>query len=478
MAEVSSNDATKAPASWSKGMVGAALVIVVSSFCYGYHLSVVNAPRGVFVDCQVQEGTGFFPNCVKSSPESWNLIVSMFPVGGLVGTLAAPACANGYGRRVSLLWNNIFFITGFLCMALATSDALLTTGRFLCGVASGLATSICPAYLGEISTLKTRGVLGSMHAISLVTGIFVAQALGVGLAVDGIGWRFLFGAPTVLCFLQVAAFVLWMPESPSFSARKGRTEEARSALTKIRPIGYDIDAELAAYAEANGSNGSEKMVGMLQLLRLKEARRSLLVALVLHVMLQLSGINGVFYFSVKVFNDTGNADIATVVSMGLGLANLVFSASTLYLLGRFGRRTLLLYGTAFQAVCSIFIVLSLALSWNIALIVFFYLYVGVFGISLGCIPWIIVSELFPMASVASASSLAVALNWTCNFIVGITFVPLITGLGTLFFLPFACILTLGTVFIYIAVPETRGRPPGYLTAKVTATTHHELREIA
>ena len=106
-----------------------ALEISIASFCYGYNLSNVNAPKSIFTGCSGN-------NCFPMTEDDWALMVSIFAVGGFVGTLACPPATNVFGRRMTLLYNNIFLISGYVLMGVAQSPTELIVGRFLLGIGS------------------------------------------------------------------------------------------------------------------------------------------------------------------------------------------------------------------------------------------------------------------------------------------------------------------------------------------------------
>uniref|UniRef100_A0A8C6RLI3 Solute carrier family 2 (facilitated glucose transporter), member 9 n=1 Tax=Nannospalax galili TaxID=1026970 RepID=A0A8C6RLI3_NANGA len=112
----------------------------------------------------------------------WSVTVSIFAIGGLVGTLMVKMIGKFLGRKYTLLVNNGFAISAALLMACslqAGTFEMLIVGRFVMGVDGGIALSALPMYLNEISPKEIRGSLGQVTAIFICIGVFVGQLLGL-----------------------------------------------------------------------------------------------------------------------------------------------------------------------------------------------------------------------------------------------------------------------------------------------------------
>uniref|UniRef100_A0A8C0XD42 Major facilitator superfamily (MFS) profile domain-containing protein n=1 Tax=Castor canadensis TaxID=51338 RepID=A0A8C0XD42_CASCN len=170
---------------WSCLLVVASLVGAFgSSFLYGYNLSVVNAPtqyiKAFYNDTwEKRHGHPIDPDTLTLL---WSVTVSIFAIGGLVGTIMVKMVANVLGRKSTLLVNNGFAISAALLMAFslqAESLEMLIMGRFLMGVDGGIALSVLPMYLNEISPKEIRGSMGQVTAIFICIGVFSGQLLGL-----------------------------------------------------------------------------------------------------------------------------------------------------------------------------------------------------------------------------------------------------------------------------------------------------------
>uniref|UniRef100_A0A8C8U3H2 Solute carrier family 2 (facilitated glucose transporter), member 9 n=1 Tax=Peromyscus maniculatus bairdii TaxID=230844 RepID=A0A8C8U3H2_PERMB len=170
---------------WSWSLVVAALVGAFgSSFLYGYNLSVVNAPTP-YIKAFYNE-TWYRRHGHPIDPDTltllWSVTVSIFAIGGLVGTLMVKIIGKFLGRKYTLLVNNGFAVSAALLMACslrAGTFELLIVGRFIMGVDGGIALSALPMYLNEISPKQIRGSLGQVTAIFICIGVFTGQLLGL-----------------------------------------------------------------------------------------------------------------------------------------------------------------------------------------------------------------------------------------------------------------------------------------------------------
>ncbi|XP_054681015.1 solute carrier family 2, facilitated glucose transporter member 9 isoform X3 [Grus americana] len=170
---------------WSGSLIVASLTGAFgSSFLYGYNLSVVNAPAVYikkFYNETWQRRYGF---SVDESTLTllWSITVSIFAIGGLVGAIIVTPIVKFFGRKCTLLLNNVFAVTAALLMSLsllAGSFEMLILGRVIMGVDAGISLSALPMYLSEISPKEIRGSLGQVTAIFICIGVFTGQVLGL-----------------------------------------------------------------------------------------------------------------------------------------------------------------------------------------------------------------------------------------------------------------------------------------------------------
>jgi SP family galactose:H+ symporter-like MFS transporter len=86
-------------------------------------------------------------------------------------------------------------------------------------------------------------------------------------------------------------------------------------------------------------------------------------------------------------------------------------------------------------------------------------FVASFAISLGPIFWLLNAEIYPLGVRSKAAGPGTMANWTFNFIVSLTFLPLIEALGRAgAFWFYGAVGVLTPWFCWRYVPETKGKP--------------------
>ena len=494
-----------APPSYTYALSVAVLCATLSSFQVGLNSGLLNVPETVI------------RASLALSVNEWSVIVSIFCIGGLVGSVMGGRLADTIGRKNLLTSVNVLFIGGALLQSLATSYWMLLAGRLVIGCGCGCATVSVPMYVGEIAPAALRGSLGTMNQFAIVIGILVANLLGRVLGgaqpatADGGGggeeaqqWRYLLGVVVVPSLLQLvlsSALLespLWLIQQNSHTS----VVDAEAVLTKLRGADYDdLDFELEllsavrddslAAQSADDSTGGGSLWATLSS---RPVRRSLWIGLMLQLFQQFSGINAVFYYSTAFFASAhvGDPWLASVLCSAV---NVVATGLAIPMMDRAGRRTLLVLSALGMMVSCVGLTAALKLSSIAAdsassaaaahsaashhhssappstdassssssyllssLSVFGVLaYVTCFEVGLGPIPWLMGAELYPAHARALGMSLAAVVNWGSNFLISLSFPHMSARLHEWTFLPFTAALLACTAFVWAAVPETRGK---------------------
>ncbi|KAG6796178.1 solute carrier family 2, facilitated glucose transporter member 1 isoform X1 [Apis mellifera caucasica] len=439
-----------------------------SSFQHGYNTGVVNAPQQLIEDWISNLKMNRTGQVTKQSEVTmiWSIAVSIFCVGGMIGGSLVGSIADRFGRKGGLLINNILVLLTVIfegCAKTAKSYEMIIIGRFLIGINAGLNAGLAPMYLSEISPIHLRGAVGTVYQLVITMSILVSQILGLeqilGTAEQ---WPLLLCLTIVPAIFQVIALP-FCPESPKYLlVTRGKDMEAQRALAWLRGT-IEVHDEME---EMRTEYESVKLVPKVTLKELfvnSTLRIPLIIALMVMFAQQLSGINAVMFFSTKIFMmaqlDKNAAQNAT---LGVGAMNVLMTFISLILVERAGRKTLMLIGfsgmfvdTALLAICLAFAETSRAAAYfSIVLVIMF---VVLFATGPGSIPWFLVSELFNQSARPAATSVAIAVNWTANFIVSIGFLPLQEALGAYVFIIFAALQAFFVFFIYKKVPETKNK---------------------
>ncbi len=275
--------------------------------------------------------------------------------------------------------------------------------------------------------------------------------------------------------LPSAAFLFLLvlvPESPRWLARQGRIDETRKILSRI--AGRDADRQMA---EIEASLTSEE-ASFAELLRLG-LRMALLVAVMLSVFGQLSGVNIVVYYGPKILAAAGFGNIASLFGqVGIGLINLVVTIIALFIVNRWGRRPLLIGGMAVVTVIlaiigglflygvsgvsiaggEVQVTGEISRTVAIAIAAMIGAYMAFIAISICAVIWVLTSELFPNRVRGRGVSVATFANWGTNCVGVYLFPWYVTRFGMhAAFFTFAGICFVATLFFWRLVPETKGK---------------------
>ncbi|XP_037532169.1 solute carrier family 2, facilitated glucose transporter member 3 [Nematolebias whitei] len=380
-----------------------------------------------------------------------------------------------------MLIANILAVLGGCLMGLSSlskSFEMVIIGRLIIGLFCGLCTGLTPMYVGEISPTAVRGAFGTLHQLGVVIGILVAQIFGLEslLGSDEL-WPVLL-ALTVLPAILQTIMLPFCPESPRYLIiNLNQEEEARKALERLRGC-EDVDDDIQEMKEEGMKMAMEKKVTVLELFRSPNYRQPIVIAIILQLSQQLSGINAVFYYSTGIF-ETAGVTQPIYATIGAGVVNTVFTVVSLFLVERAGRRTLHLVGLAGMAVSALIMTISLALvktnqSLSYLAIVAVFAFVASFEMGPGPIPWFIVAELFSQGPRPAAMAVSGCSNWTANFLVGLGFPKLEELCGPYVFLIFMVFLIIFFIFTYLKVPETKGRTFDDIAQGFAAAPAHSL----
>jgi SP family galactose:H+ symporter-like MFS transporter len=441
---------------------------------YFYLIATVAALGGLLFgyDTGVISGALLFIRQVMSlSPTMQGVVVAIALAGAAIGAATAGYLSDRYGRRLVILGAGLLFIAGALISAVAQGVIVLVIGRFLVGLAIGVASMLTPLYLAEISPARVRGAIVSLNQLCITGGILVSYLVGFALASSSDGWRWML-ALGALPGVILAAGMLVLPESPRWLAGRGRLPDANAVLQHLRGTA-DVSDELNALRTDLAHEGRQ-LAGASELLS-PRLRRPLIIGIGLAMFQQITGINTVIYFAPTIFQSAGLSSAATSIlaTAGVGAVNVIMTIVSIRLIDRLGRRQLLFWSlggmavTLFVLAGAFFSGASGQLAWvAVASVAAF---VGFFAIGLGPVFWLLIAEIFPLAVRGRAMSLATVANWSFNLIVSATFLNLVGAVGSAgAFLVYGVLSLVALVFIALVVPETKGRSLEQIEAALDA----------
>lgn len=431
------------------------LVVALGPLAFGYTLGFTS-PIGSVLENPTHDSPAGQAGLGLTSSEN-SLFGALVNVGCMLGALVAGVTADAIGRVRAMSIACIPWAGGFILISFATTAIEVFIGRILTGVGVGMISLAVPVYVAEISPTRLRGALGCIFQLAITLGILVVFVLGIPIT----NWRTL---AWIGALLPGALFVatIFTPRTPRWLLSKNKTDEALKSLRILRGRDADVDIELE---EIQRSIKDSQALGSARLSDLVSGTtgRAMVVAALLMLFQQFSGINAVVFNAGTIFADAGMSN-PQVPALIVASVQVVVTAIACVIIDKTGRRALLLIAGIGMAgsvmVLGYYFYLLNHRSESPAMIAvaMLILYVAFFSIGLGAIPWLMMSEIFPAKARGLAASLATLLNWTFSFIVTYSFASMNSALseqGTFWFYTGVCIL--GVTYVMIYVPETKGR---------------------
>lgn len=385
------------------------------------------------------------------------MVVSAVLFGALVGSGLSGRFSDWFGRRNVLLITALIFIVGTLASSWSPNMWVLMLSRAVIGIAIGIASFVSPLYISEISPPHFRGALVSLNQLAITLGIVLSYAIDQLYASTG-AWRMMLGAG-VIPALALLIGLMFLPKSPRWMVLVGFPDRARKTLQKLRGT-ESVDDELYAIQESLEKVGNSNWRDLMA----KWVRPAMLIAIVLAFLQQCTGINTIIYYAPTIFKLAGfqSNSVAILATVGVGIANVLFTLIGLPLVDRWGRRPLLFIGLSAMAMS--LLMLSAGFYWQHSAgawlpylcLLAMILYIAGFAVSLGMIMWVIIAEVFPLHIRGVGSSIGVSISWGFNMIVALTFLTLISHFGASgTFLLYGIAAILGLFFVFYMVPETK-----------------------
>ncbi|SFB56046.1 sugar porter family MFS transporter [Azotobacter beijerinckii] len=402
------------------------------------------------------------------SPAETGWAVSNVVVGCIVGALGAGWVAGRLGRKKALVLAAILFTVSAIGSALVDSFVWFVIYRMIGGLAVGLASTVSPMYMSEVSPKNMRGRALGMQQMAIVLGqvvvFYVNYRIAAGAAHEWLveyGWRWMLGSEVIPCLL-FCLFVFSIPESPRWQAMVGQDQRALKTLTRIS------NAEHARHLLAEIKDSlQEDHQGRAQKLNLRETGLTLIlfVGCMVAMLQQVTGVNVMMYYAPMVLKSVSlSTESALFQTIWIGVMQLVGSLVGIWLIDRVGRLPLMRIGTLGTIVG--LLVTSYALYTQQAgyLALFgMLLFMVLYALSWGVGTWVLISEIFPNRMRSLGMSVAVCSMWVANFLVSQSFPmlnehPLLMeqfhGAFPMWVFAGCCVFCYW--FVVRFVPETRG----------------------
>lgn len=427
-------------------------------------ISVVAALGGLLFgyDTAVIAGAiGFLQTKFELSPAMVGWAASSAIWGCVFGAMAAGYISDRLGRKTVLIMTAVLFAISAVGSAVPDNLTTFLWARFIGGLGVGAASMLSPLYISEIAPADKRGRLVTLYQLAIVIGINLIYFINMKIADAGneawnieVGWRYMLGSETIpaMLFLVLLFFV---PESPRWLMKRNHFTKAFETLSRVN--GTEKAKEI--FEEIRTTLQEEP--GKIKELFAPGLRRAMMVGIVLALFSQITGINAIIYYAPEIFKSIGFASgSALTQTFIIGIVNTLFTFVALWLVDRAGRKKLLLWGVTGMIIC----LLGTGMCFYFELVegpwllVFILGYIACFASSLGPIPWVIISEIFPTKMRGTAMSFATLVLW-----IGVVLITQLTPMmlqsmgGAFTFWLFMANAIILLIFTWRMIPETKNR---------------------
>lgn len=440
-------------------ILGITSVATLGGLLFGYDTAVISG-----AEKSIQ---AYLINGLGLSSLVHGATISSALIGCIIGGSISGLISSAYGRKKGLFLAAILFFISALGSGfpefLFFKQGEPTMGllwmfnfyRIIGGIGVGLASAICPMYIGEIAPADIRGRLVSINQFAIIFGMLVVYFVNWGIAngkslewINTIGWRWMFVSEAIPAAL-FGIFLFFVPETPRFLAINNQNEKALHILTRIN--GIDQAKIIFNDIKSSVEKSSAKLFSYGKII--------ILIGVLLSVFQQFVGINVALYYAPRIFESMGaEKDASMLQTVVMGLVNVIFTVVAIMTVDKWGRKPLLMVGSIGMAIGMFAIgLLAFMKIIGISTLVFIIIYTASFMMSWGPICWVLISELFPNKIRGKAVAVAVAAQWAANYFISSTYPAMMefSSGGTYWFYGIMSIISF--FFVWKMVPETKGK---------------------
>ncbi|KAK4763109.1 hypothetical protein SAY86_008877 [Trapa natans] len=431
----------------------------------------------------------------------YSVFGSILSFGAMVGAITGGPIADLISRKGTMRMASGFCVAGWLAIYFAQGALALDLGRLASGYGMGVFSYVVltlpilvyrlilqkslliffyaltiikllddakvPIFIAEISPKDLRGVLTAINQLMICAGVSVSFIIG-----NVLSWRTLALIGLVPCAVLLLG-LFFIPESPRWLAKRGRKKEFEAALQTLRGEDTDISEEadeIQEYIETLEQLPKAKIFDLFQ----RRYFRSVAIGVGLMVFQQFGGINGICFYTSNIFEEAGFS--SSVGTITYAILQVIVTAIGATLVDKAGRKPLLLVSATGLVIGCLVVAISFFLKVHdlaasavpILAVTGILLYIGAFSAGMGAVPWVVMSEIFPINIKGVAGGFATLVNWFGAWAVSYTFNYLMTWSSYGTFILYAAVNAIGIVFVVGVVPETKGKTLEQIQAAVNS----------
>ncbi len=375
--------------------------------------------------------------------------------GTVIGALLGGIPTDKFGRKKTLIWIGILYFISAVGSALANDPYIFSFFRFIGGLGVGASSVTAPTYTSEIASAKNRGKLVALYQFNIVFGIliaFISNYLIAGIGGDN-AWRWMLGVEAIPAVMYIV-LMFGVPESPRWLLlKKNDSGKALAVLQKTRSAEAAQKTLLQISEDAKEESKDKGSVFA------KAYRWPLILAFLIAMFNQLSGINFILYYAPEILEKAGFASSESLLSsISIGGVNLIFTLLGMVLIDRAGRKKLMYIGSL-GYILSLFAVGAGFYLEASALykLIFILMFIASHAIGQGAVIWVFISEIFPNKVRAFGQSWGSGTHWVFAAIITMVGAVIINALEPwLVFSIFGGFMVLQLLFVAFMMPETKG----------------------
>ncbi|KAI9685714.1 MAG: hypothetical protein M1822_004274 [Bathelium mastoideum] len=437
---------------YDQGVMGG-LLTLQSFLRYFPEIDTVNPPPG---------------SSVSHASNLQGITVGGYTLGCFFGAVATIWLGNLLGRKRTIFLGSTIMVIGATIQCSSFSLGQLIPARLITGFGNGMNTSTVPTWQSETSKSHRRGQMVMIEGSLIVFGVMLSYWIDLGfsfLEPSTISWRFPIAFQIILA-LFILALIPGLPESPRWLVLKGRDDKAIEVLCALSDLPEDDPKIQNQYKEmkdtvfemAKGSFGD-----CFKTNKNRNLHRTIL-GYVNQMFQQISGINIITYYAATIFqNNIGLSGFLSRLLAALnGTEYFIASWVAIFTIERFGRRKLMLFGAAGQAM-SMAVLAGTTSSPNpttgegIAAAVFLFVFNSFFAIGWLGMTWLYPAEITPLDIRAPANAISTTANWIFNFMVVMVTPPAFANIKYKTYVVFAVINAFMFPCVWFFYPETAYR---------------------
>lgn len=419
----------------------------LGSLSIGYQLGIYNTCSSSianYYDYKTDENKALYEG----------LITSSITLGGMIGAFYSSSLIKT-GRKSAFIIIDVFTIISVFFCYFSGIFALIFS-RLLSGVCLGLNSVIVPIFIKEFSPPNITGITGSLHSVFISGGVLLSFFFGFLMPISGslveYGvnlWRILFSVPILISLFRIYILMRYFNfETPAYLLKNKREPEAKLVMDNLYSKDYITELIKSINKTDRGMIHYRDLFGPTYI---NQMRCGILIS----IFQQLTGITAVIFYSNQLFMEGGDETIAIIFTFMVGVLLTFTAMISGKIMDVFGRRKTMLVGDFFVVVNLGLMIVLKSTNYSFLIKYIILVFIFSFGVSLGPILWVYLTETLPEKGVG----LATLVNWASNLLIAFLFPKMIDSFlkfeGT--FSIFFAFSTVGLVYMYMNMIETKGR---------------------